>query len=444
MPIPILAASPAPRDLSAELSQLGGFGADLFGKSLAQGQQFATAALALDPALAKQERLATRWQRRADLHDLENLGGGYMEALQGIDPAWAQGLGAIGTELGQLGGSPLLGQLNADAGAGYQPDAVAQRLSSSALGAGPSALRTELERQALGDLQLGRFLSPAQQRDAEQAARQAYADRGLAFSPGAIGAEILNRDQYATAREAQRRGFAADTQGLAQREDESIFNRLLGAEQSSQAGLGAFRNFALGVQGANAQQDAGRRGFVLGATQTAQAALNPVLGMFSQRTPVSPGAGAQILGAGTSAAQQGMQPLMSYGSDLFNTNFNAAAATNFANTKAMNDFGGAVGAGSPAFFDGFGIYHGQGSGGGFCWVAREVLKGEEEADGTPKWEQFRDYLLTEADPKLRDAYGRHGEQLAEYLKEHPDAAAALRPLFADIVDARATTAEEAA
>jgi len=73
----------------------------------------------------------------------------------------------------------------------------------------PNAIEGELQRQAESELMLGRSLTPEQQRDATQSSRAAFAARGLGTSMGAAGAEILNRDAYATARQDQRRGFAS-------------------------------------------------------------------------------------------------------------------------------------------------------------------------------------------------------------------------------------------
>jgi len=72
----------------------------------------------------------------------------------------------------------------------------------------PTAIEAELERQAIGDLRLGRSLTPEEQRDAQQSARSAFAARGLGTSMGASAAEILNRDRFASARQDQRRQFA--------------------------------------------------------------------------------------------------------------------------------------------------------------------------------------------------------------------------------------------
>jgi hypothetical protein len=73
----------------------------------------------------------------------------------------------------------------------------------------PNAIESRLQQDAESELALGRSLTPEQQRDATQSARAAFAARGLGTSMGSSAAEILNRDAYGTARQDQRRGFAA-------------------------------------------------------------------------------------------------------------------------------------------------------------------------------------------------------------------------------------------
>jgi hypothetical protein len=73
----------------------------------------------------------------------------------------------------------------------------------------PNAIEARLQQDAESELALGRSLTPEQMRDATQSARAAFAARGLGTSMGAAGAEILSRDAYGTARQDQRRGFAA-------------------------------------------------------------------------------------------------------------------------------------------------------------------------------------------------------------------------------------------
>lgn len=84
-------------------------------------------------------------------------------------------------------------------------NAAEQALMSEARGEG---LLGQLEQQASNDLALGRSLTPEQERDAVQSARAGMAARGLATGNSALAAELLNRDRFATQREAERRGFA--------------------------------------------------------------------------------------------------------------------------------------------------------------------------------------------------------------------------------------------
>jgi hypothetical protein len=72
-------------------------------------------------------------------------------------------------------------------------------------------LERELQRQATSDLALGRSLNPEQERAATQQARAGMSARGLGTGTGALAAEVLNRDAYASAREAERRNFAGAT-----------------------------------------------------------------------------------------------------------------------------------------------------------------------------------------------------------------------------------------
>jgi hypothetical protein len=74
---------------------------------------------------------------------------------------------------------------------------------------GPTGIEAELYRQGQRELAMGRSLSPEQLRDATQSARQGMAARGMATGNAALGAELLNRDRFASQREAERRQFAA-------------------------------------------------------------------------------------------------------------------------------------------------------------------------------------------------------------------------------------------
>lgn len=75
-------------------------------------------------------------------------------------------------------------------------------------------IERELNRQALTELQLGRSLTPEQERMAQQSARAGMSARGLGVGSGALAAEVLNRDMFASQREADRRNFAGSTNQL--------------------------------------------------------------------------------------------------------------------------------------------------------------------------------------------------------------------------------------
>jgi len=77
--------------------------------------------------------------------------------------------------------------------------------------AGPTAIENTLRQQAESELALGRSLSAGEMRDAQQSARTAMEARGMATSMPSTAAEILNRDRFANARQAERRNFASAT-----------------------------------------------------------------------------------------------------------------------------------------------------------------------------------------------------------------------------------------
>lgn len=99
--------------------------------------------------------------------------------------------------------------------------AAEYRINGVLNGLGPSRLETLLEQSAYEDLMAGRSLTGEQQRDAEQSARAAMSARGLATGQSGVMAEILNRDTFASAREAQRRSYAAGVEGMIRNRQQS-------------------------------------------------------------------------------------------------------------------------------------------------------------------------------------------------------------------------------
>lgn len=69
-----------------------------------------------------------------------------------------------------------------------------------------------------------------------------------------------------------------------------------------------------------------------------------------------------------------------------------------------------------------------GGGAALCWVAREIF-GDEEINGVPTWTLFREWMQRFASMSFLQSYAARGRQFASYLRSHPKAKAALRPLF---------------
>jgi hypothetical protein len=108
----------------------------------------------------------------------------------------------------------IRGLIDNEAGRTAQ-DAVNRGLAlSRAEDADPTSIERRLYDDTERDLALGRSLSAEEARDATQSARGAFAARGLGTGSGAAAAEILNRDSFARAREADRRQQAVTANNL--------------------------------------------------------------------------------------------------------------------------------------------------------------------------------------------------------------------------------------
>jgi len=174
---------------------------------------------------------------------------------------------------------------------------IDQGLVSQYMGAMPGVQEgaAMLAQQANADLAAGRSLTPEQERMATQAARQAYADRGMALGPQAITAEILGREELANQRYLQRQASAQQALGtisnLYQPALAQTYARQVGAEQY---GLGAqAQMFGQGMaqedlqraaQAQEYQQRLGLQQFGLGlqAQQYQQALGKEQLGLSTQ------------------------------------------------------------------------------------------------------------------------------------------------------------------
>jgi len=157
-------------------------------------------------------------------------------------------------------------------------------------------VKTDLDRLAQAQ---ARNLSPEDLRNAQQAAREAYSARGLVMGPGAIGAEILNRENLARQREQEARanlqtslGNLGQTVGY---RTANVFDPLA-ATLSQQYGM-----------------------------QTGNQGLNQAL--FNQAAGISSG------GYGYNYAQNLVNPFTPYAQDLYGTNVNALNAAAIANAN---------------------------------------------------------------------------------------------------------------
>ncbi|MEI6033532.1 MAG: hypothetical protein WCS65_04510 [Verrucomicrobiae bacterium] len=261
-----------------------------------------------------------------------------------------QSLAATGKIAGTLGDSPYtksaLARLDA---AGTNYDAMAPQAQQMALlggqavgDVGGTEIERQLESQALSDLAIGRSLSPEQERAAQQSARAGFAARGMATGTPSAVAEILNRDVYAQNRLDSRRAFAGSVN---QAQTQNRISRLGTAGNLLGQTAGVYQNMGAGQQSL-AQSYVGADPY--------QRALGSNIPIASQ-------------GASASMTSSAFGQMAQYGSDLFNTNYNAqwsdylngqnnslamqmgrmqqgsaAAAGNQATTGAMIGAGGAI------------------------------------------------------------------------------------------------------
>jgi hypothetical protein len=185
-----------------------------------------------------------------------------------------------------------------------------RKQSNPELYAGLSQYQTAAGNQVTSDLarlqqaQTGQ-LSAEDARNAQQAAREAYAARGLVMGKGAIGAEIMNRDALSR-----------------QRQNEARTNLSTSMGQLYQ-GIGAQTANVFDPTAATLGQQYGMQS-----------------GNVGMNTNLSNQAGALTSGGMSNQYIQGMiNPYNPYATDVYNTNVNAAnagsisAATNAANLK---------------------------------------------------------------------------------------------------------------
>jgi len=168
-------------------------------------------------------------------------------------------------------------------------------------------IERELQRQATSELALGRALSPEQERQAAQQARAGMSARGLGVGNAALAAEVLNRDSYASQREAERRNFAGSTNQM-----------LVGNRQNRIGTVGTI----LGQSANTRMNQANLRSSLAGANITIDPyarAMNPALGMGASTL----GNSGQMIGNTYSNANQMAGNVASFNANMIDTRYNS-------------------------------------------------------------------------------------------------------------------------
>ena len=220
----------------------------------------------IGPALSRMEADSLSKQRAADIGAVEQYGRRATEAMRQanpelfnqIDRAEALGTPGGGTAQQALLGAAMAGPQGFGSVAPQQfatdrvgarsiyGDAVygdrvnAQNVSSGLaafdrvgnrdVGLSDSGLLTELNRQAMEELQAGQSLTAAEQRAAQQASRAAFASRGLAMGDQAVADEVLRNYQLGAERQNQRRAFAQNVE----QQNRAFAGQGLQAQQTNQ------------------------------------------------------------------------------------------------------------------------------------------------------------------------------------------------------------------
>ena len=168
-------------------------------------------------------------------------------------------------------------------------------------------IERELQAQATRELALGRSLTPEQERLAQQSARAGMAARGLGVGTGALAAEVLNREAFASQREADRRNFAGSTNQMlvGNRQNRlGLVGNILG--QSANTRL-AQANLRTGLAGAEITIDPYAR------------ALAPGAGMGSSTL----GQSGQMIGNTWQGATQMAGNVASFNANMLDSRYNA-------------------------------------------------------------------------------------------------------------------------
>lgn len=217
---------------------------------------------------------------------------------------------------------------------------------------------------------IGQGLSAREQRDIEQASRQAGAATGRM------------RDLKRLYEETE---AIVEGNRLRRQQNLAQAQSILGSEMGMKG-----QEMAMGLQRLGAEQ------------LTAADPMMAILGRPSSNAPAAGG-----------LAQMGMQTQQQSGPQFFNPEAGLGyiqnAATNQANIAAAQ--AGAQGSAMSGLFQGLGTVGGAAL---MCWVAREVYGSDN-----PRWLQFRAWMLTDSPKWLLNLYIKYGERFANWISNKP-------------------------
>ena len=253
-------------------------------------------------------------------------------------------------------------------------------------------IERQLQSQAEGDLALGRSLSPEQERAATQQARVGMSARGLGTGTGALAAEVLNRDAYATARQAERRNFAGNT------------NQMLVGNRDARLG----RTGSLLGQAANTTQAQGNLRSLLAqgnlAVDPYSRAIQPGLGMGTSTLGIT----GNMIGNSYRNATEMAGNVAGINATMLDSRYNTWANNNASlqsaymqakatdNASSMGLQGAAMGASAVI-----------GAAAAACWIARAAFGTE-----TARWVRYRRAMLHSASDRVLRFYCQHGQAIA--------------------------------
>jgi hypothetical protein len=256
-------------------------------------------------------------------------------------------------------------------------------------------IERELQRQATSELSLGRSLSPEQERQATQQARAGMAARGLGVGNSALAAEVLNRDAYASQREAERRNFAGST------------NQLLVSNRQNRIGM---VGNILGQSANTTMNQANLRSSLAGANITIDPyarAMNPALGLGASTL----GNSGQMIGNTYNNATQMAGNVAAVNASMLDSrwntvqNNNASLQSAYMGARASDNAANAGFAGAAV-----GASAVIGAAAAACWVARAAF-----GTATARWQEYRRAMLRHASDRTIRLYCQHGQALASYI-----------------------------